>query len=219
MIVTRRIGLRIALIVLVAVIVQVSFFSYVTVFGASPNLISVVVAVLGLLGGAVIGAVCGFAAGLLLDSLLLQTLGLSSLALLLVGYLGGRYRESFEIGGGMVAALLVGGLAMLGAAAFAAIQLLLGVDAEVSIVFLREIVVQGILAVLLALPLYPLVRRILAPALVDYEPSGRASLAGLGRRGTSGRQRQAATAAAEHEGRRLRRRAPRRGRPVRGGVG
>jgi rod shape-determining protein MreD len=199
------------------VIVQVSFLSFVSVFGVSPNVISVIVAVLGLLGGAVIGAVCGFAAGLLLDSLLLQTLGLSSLALLLVGYLGGRYRESFEIGGRTAAALLVGGLAMLGAGAFAAIQLLLGVDAEVSIAFLREIVVQGILAVLLALPLYPLVRRILAPALVDYEPSERAALAGLGRRGASGR-RTAATAG-EHQGRRLRRRPSRRGRPVRGGVG
>ncbi len=219
MIVTRRIGLRIALIVLLAVIVQVSFLSYITVFGTSPNVIPVVVAVLGLLGGAVIGAVCGFAAGLLLDSVLLQTLGLSSLALLLVGYLGGRYRESFEIGGRMVAPLLVGGLAMIGAAAFAAIQLLLGVDAEVSIAFLREIAVQGVLAVLLALPLYPLVRRILAPALVDYEPSGRSSLAGLGRSGGSAGRREAATPATEHEGRRLRRRARRGGRPVRGGVG
>jgi rod shape-determining protein MreD len=218
MIVTRRIGLRIGLIVLAAVILQVSFFSYITVFGASPNVIPVVVAVLGLLGGAVIGAVCGFAAGLLVDSLLLQTLGISSLALLLVGYLAGRYRESFEIGGRAIVPLLVGGFAALGSAAFAAIQLLLGVDAEVSIAFLREIVVQGIFAALLALGLYPLIRRLLAPALVDYEPSGRSTLAGLGRRGGSARRREAATSV-EHGGRRLRRRASRRGRPVRGGVG
>jgi rod shape-determining protein MreD len=218
MIVTRRIGLRIGLVLLVAVVLQVSFFSYITVFGASPNVISVVVAVLGLLGGAVIGAVCGFAAGLLLDSLLLQTLGISSLALLLVGYLAGRYRESFEIGGRAVAALLVGGLAALGAAAIAAIQLLLGVDAEVSIAFLREILVQGCFAALLAVALYPLIRRVLAPALVDYEPSGRSTLAGLGRRGGSARRRETAATTAEHGRRRLRR-PPRRQRPVRGGVG
>ena len=40
-----------------------------------------------------VGAVCGFAIGLLLDSALLQTLGVSSLVLLAVGYLAGRYRE------------------------------------------------------------------------------------------------------------------------------
>ena len=53
-----------------------------------------VVVILGLLGGAVVGAVCGFAAGLLLDSVLLQTLGVSSLVLLSIGYLAGRYRRA-----------------------------------------------------------------------------------------------------------------------------
>ena len=56
-----------------------------------------VVVSLGLLGGGVVGAVCGFVAGLLLDSLLLQTLGVSSLVLLSIGYLAGRYREGVEI--------------------------------------------------------------------------------------------------------------------------
>jgi rod shape-determining protein MreD len=92
MIVTRRIALRIAVIVLLAVILQVSFFSYLQFFGAIPNLIPVVIVTLGLLGGGVVGAVCGFVAGLLLDSVLLQTLGVSSLVLLSVGYLAGRYR-------------------------------------------------------------------------------------------------------------------------------
>ena len=56
-------------------ILQVSFFSYLILLGATPNIVPVVVVSLGLLGGGVVGAVCGFAAGLLLDSILLQTLG------------------------------------------------------------------------------------------------------------------------------------------------
>jgi rod shape-determining protein MreD len=220
MIVTRRIALRIALIVVLAVILQVSFLSFLSFLGATPNVIPVVIVCLGLLGGAVIGAVCGFAAGLLLDSVLLQTLGISSLVLLSIGYLAGRYRESFEIAGRLVAPLVAGGLTLLGAAAFAAIQLMLGVDATVSVLFVREIVVQGLLAVLLALPLYPLIRRILAPALIDYEPSSRISLAGLRRRRGRGSERPDATAAsgADHDQRRLRRRAPARRRTARGGV-
>lgn len=217
MIVTRRIALRIAAVVLLAVITQLAFFSYIDVLGASPNVVAVVVAVLGLLGGAVVGATCGFAAGLLLDCLLLQTLGISSLALLLVGYLGGRYRESFEVGGRWAAPLLVGGLVALGATAFAATQLMLGVDAEVSVAFLREILVQGAFAVLLALPLYPLIRRVLAPALIDYEPSSRSGLAGLGRRGASARRRE--PTAARHDDGRRRRRTRRGARPVRGAAG
>jgi rod shape-determining protein MreD len=203
MIVTKRIALRIALIVLLAVIVQVSFFSYLSFFGAIPNVVPVVIVSLGLLGGGVVGAVCGFAAGFLLDSVLLQTLGVSSLVLLSIGYLAGRYRENVEITNGWTPPLLAGALTLFAAAGLAAIELMLGVDASVSILFLREIVVQGLLAVMLAVPLYPLIRRILAPALVDYEPARRLLVPGLRRK----RRRSRGHA-----------RIARNRRPVRGGV-
>ena len=45
---------------------------------------------------------------------------------------------------------------------------MLGVDAPVSLLVVREILVQGLLAVLLAFAVYPLIRRVLRPALVDY---------------------------------------------------
>jgi rod shape-determining protein MreD len=173
MIVTRRIAIRIALIVLLSVIVQVSFFSYLEFFGAIPNIVPVVVVSLGLLGGGVLGAVCGFVAGFLLDSVMLQTLGVSSLVLLSVGYLAGRYREGVEITSFWITPLLAGGFTLAAAGGLAAVELMLGVDASVSILFLREVIVQGLLGIVLAIPVYPLIRRILAPALVDYEPTAR----------------------------------------------
>jgi len=220
MIVTRRIGLRIGLIVIVAVILQVSFFSYLSFLGATPNVVPVAVVSLGLLGGGVVGAVCGFAAGFLLDSLLLQTLGVSSLVLLSVGYLAGRYREGVEVTNWLIPPLLAGGFTLLAAAGFAAVQLMLGIDATVSVVFAREIVVQGLLAVLLAIAVYPLVRRILAPALIDYSPSRRLLVPGLRRR-RRGRKasRPRSAANVSHGPGPVRRRAPaRRRRTVRGGV-
>jgi rod shape-determining protein MreD len=217
MIVTRRIALRIALIILAAVILQVSFFSYLSFLGAAPNVVPVAVVSLGLLGGGVVGAVCGFAAGFLLDSLLLQTLGVSSLVLLSIGYLAGRYREGVEITSWLIPPLLAGGFTLLGAAGFAAVQLMLGVDATVSVVFVREIVVQGVLAVLLAMAVYPLVRRILAPALIDYAPSRRLLIPGLRRRRRRRRAARSAPAAAAHgRGPVRRRRRPARRRPVGG---
>jgi rod shape-determining protein MreD len=173
MIVTPRISARIALIVLLAVILQVSFFSYLSLLGATPDVLSVVVISLGLLGGGVVGAVCGFAAGFLLDSVLLQTLGVSSLVLLAIGYLAGRFREGFEISSSLVPALLAGALTALGAFGFAAIQLMLGVETQVSLLVLREILIKGMLAFVLAIPLYPLLRRTLRPALVDAAPGRR----------------------------------------------
>lgn len=192
MIVTPRIALRIALLVVVAVVLQVSFFSYLSLLGATPDVLSVVVVALGLLGGAVIGAVCGFAAGLLLDSVLLQTLGVFSLVLLGIGYLAGRYREGFEVSSSLVAPLLAAGLTALGAFGFSAIQLMLGVETQVSLLVLQEILVKGLLAFLLAMPIYPLMRRALRPALVDEGPAGRrvlsaARLRSRSRRGSPAR--------------------------------
>jgi rod shape-determining protein MreD len=167
MIVTWRIGLRIALIVVVTIVLQISFFSYLSFFGTTPNVVPLMVVSLGLLGGGMVGAVCGFAAGLLLDSALLQTLGVSSLVLLGAGYLAGRYREGAEVSNSLIPPLLAGALTTAAAAGFAAIQLMLGVHTTVSLLVLREIFVQGLLAVLLMIPIYPLIRWALRPALVD----------------------------------------------------
>jgi len=166
-IVTRRVALRIALILLGAVVLQLSFFSYLSFFGSIPDVVPVVIASLGLLGGAVVGAVAGFAAGFLLDSALLQTLGVSSLALLAIGYFAGRYREGYEITNSLVPPLIVGALSLAYAAAFTALQLMLGVSTPVSLSILRDILIKGLLGFLLALAVYPLMRRILRPALVD----------------------------------------------------
>ncbi len=55
-------------------------------------------------------------------------------------------------------------------------MLTLGIEVPVSVLALREVVVQGVLGVLLAIPVFPLVRRILRPALVD--DAGRARAGG-----------------------------------------
>jgi rod shape-determining protein MreD len=167
MIVTWRSGIRLAAIVVLTIVLQVSFFSYLTLFGTTPNVIPLVIVCLGLLGGAMVGAVTGFAAGLLLDCTLLQTLGVSSLVLLGTGYLAGRYRERAEISNSLIPPLLAGGLTAAAAASFAAIQLMLGVDTPVSLLVLREVVVQGLLAVALTIPIYSLIRWVLRRAIVD----------------------------------------------------
>ena len=187
MIVTPQILARIVAIVVLAVLLQLSFFSQVQVFHTSPDILPAVVVALALLGGSLAGAVTGFGVGLLIDCLLVEALGATSLVLLSVGYLAGRYREGVEITNAWIPPLLAGGFTLLAAAGFAAVELMLGVDASVSILFLREVVVQGLLAVLLAIALYPLIRRILAPALIDYEPARRILVPGLRRSRRRGR--------------------------------
>ncbi len=90
MIVTPKIFVRIALIAVLGVLLQLSFFSRVTLFGVSPDVLPALVVVLGLLGGGMTGAVAGFSIGLLVDGALVESLGGSSLVLLGTGYLAGH---------------------------------------------------------------------------------------------------------------------------------
>ena len=110
-----------------------------------------------------VGAVSGFVLGFILDSVLLATLGISSLTLLTVGYLAGRYREGTQIANTLMPPIMIGVLTIAASAAFSALQLMLGIDTQVSLLVLREIFVQGLLAFLFAIPLYPLIRRVLRP--------------------------------------------------------
>jgi rod shape-determining protein MreD len=174
MIVTVKVALRLALLIFLAAILQVSFFSQITLLGAAPEVMPVVIVSIALLGGAVLGASCGFAAGLLLDVLMLQTLGVSSLVLLTTGWLAGRFRESFEISSALTPVVLAGALTLLAASIFTALQLMLGVEAPVSLLVIREIVVKALLGLLLAVPIYPAVRRLLRVALIEDTPRRRA---------------------------------------------
>lgn len=172
MIVTPKIFVRISAIALLAVLLQLSFFSRVTLFHTSPDVLPAVVVVLGLLGGAMTGAVAGFSIGLLADGLLADELGGSSLVLLGVGYLAGLFRERFEIHSALVPPLLCMGLTFVAELGFAVVQLMLGIDAPISPLIVRDVLLKSIFAFFLGWPIYLGVKRALRPALVD-EPRAR----------------------------------------------
>lgn len=167
MIVTPKIFARLAAIGLLAVLLQISFFSRVTVFGVSPDMLTVLVIVFGLLGGAMTGAVAGFAIGLLLDGSLVESLGGSSLVLLGVGYLAGLLRERLALRGALVTSLTCMGLTVVAELGFALVQLTLGVDAPISLLFVRDVLFKGIFAFFLGWPIYLVLCKLLRAALVE----------------------------------------------------
>ena len=172
MILTPKILVRLVALVLLAVILQLSFFSRVTLFGTSPDLLPALVVALGLLGGTMTGAVSGFAIGFLLDCLLIQPLGGGSLVLLATGYLAGLFRERFEIHSPLVPPLLCMALTLFAELGFGALSLMLGIDATVSTLVVRDMLIQSIFAFFLGWPIYLGLRRLLRPALVE-EPTVR----------------------------------------------
>jgi rod shape-determining protein MreD len=167
MIVTPKIFARLAAIAVVAVLLQLSFFSRVELLHTSADILPLVVVSLGLLGGSMTGAVAGFWIGFLVDCLLVAPLGGSSLVLLGAGYLAGLFRERFEIHSALLPPLLCMALTLFAELGFAAVQLMLGVDAPVSALIARDLLLKSIYAFFLAWPIYYGLRRVLRPALVE----------------------------------------------------
>jgi rod shape-determining protein MreD len=166
-ILTSKILARLVAIVVGGVLLQLSFFSQVALFHASPDLLPALVVSLGLLGGTMTGAVTGFSVGFLLSCLLVEPLGGASLVLLATGYLAGLFRERFEIHSPLVAPLLCMGLTVFAELGFGAIELMLGSDASVSGLIVRDLLFEAGFAFLLGGPIYLGLRRILRPALVE----------------------------------------------------
>ena len=82
--------------------------------------------------------------------------------LLSVGYLAGLYRERFEVHSSLVPPLLCMGLTLLAELGFGAVQLLLGVDAPLSPLVIRDMLVKSIYAFFLGWPIYLVIRRVCA---------------------------------------------------------
>lgn len=163
----QQLALRLSGLAFLTVVVQITAVSQVTVFGVSADLLPLVVASVGLLAGSLPGAAFGFGVGLLVDLALVQTLGVSSLLFILIGYWAGRLRELRDPAHGLVP-LAVGAAATACATiGFALMQFLLGVQAPVSWLLLRQVVVTILLGSLLALPVYALVRRIVQGSLPE----------------------------------------------------
>lgn len=167
MILTGKIVARIVAICMLGVLLQLSFFSRVELFHVSPDILPALVVCLGLLGGSMTGAVSGFSIGFFLDCLLVEALGISSLVLLGTGYLAGLFRERFEIHSSLVPALLCMGLTLLAELGFGLVQLLLGLDAPLSTLVIRDLLLKSVYAFFLGWPIYLGVRRVLRPALVE----------------------------------------------------
>jgi rod shape-determining protein MreD len=156
--VTSGEALRASLIVFSAAMAQVVVFSSLDIAGGAPDVVLVVVIALGLLRGSVAGAFVGFAAGLVVDLLTLETLGLTSLVLTLAGFWAGRWAETTGRGRTLAPLIGVGVITLLAGAFEFVLHYLLG-DEVVAYYALVTVLVPTLLAnLVLAYPVYLLVR-------------------------------------------------------------
>ena len=158
---------RLVLLGLLGGIFQLTTVSQVSIFGVPADLSPLLVASVGFLCGSITGATFGFALGLFVDTVLLQTLGVTSLVFTGVGYGAGRVRELRDPAHTLAPVLVGAAATAIAAVGFSLLQFLLGVEAPVSLLLFRQILMTIVLNTLLALPVYVACRRVLAPYLPD----------------------------------------------------
>jgi hypothetical protein len=137
--------LRLIALGLVAAIVQIAAISQISILGTSADITPLVVASVGLLSGSITGA----------------------LVFLEVGYWAGRVLELRDPAHGLVPLAVGAAATAVTEIGYSLIQFLLGIDAPVSALLLRQIVAGVVLGALLALPVHAIVRRVLASHLPD----------------------------------------------------
>jgi rod shape-determining protein MreD len=162
-----RLPLRLIALAFAAVVIQEAAVSQISIFGTSADLTPLVVMSVGLLAGSISGAAMGFGTGLLVDLMLVQTLGVTSLLYIAIGYWTGRLRELRDPSHGLVPMAMGAAATAFAGLGMTVIQFLLGVDSPVSLLLLQQIFVTVLVNTLLALPVYAAIRRLIQPALPD----------------------------------------------------
>ena len=164
------VALRIAPLVFVAAVVQVTMFGGTRLLWSEPDLLLVTVVCIALAAGSIPGAAAGFAGGLLVDVMTLGTLGITSLVLTLAGYWAGRYGETTGRGRRYAPALAAFAISILAGLGSVALHFLLGEP-----VAARDALVTAVPSAILAGVLALGVSRITGPLLDGYRGYERAA--------------------------------------------
>jgi rod shape-determining protein MreD len=158
--------IKAALLIFVAVLVQVSMLSAYSPLRGRADVVLVAVLSLALLRGSLFGAIGGFSAGLLLDTANLGTLGFTSLLLTLAGYWIGRYGETTardRFHAPFISVLVVTILYAFGSIA---LRVVLG-EAAPAREILAALPATLLLNLIFTWPVYTLARRLFPPAEIS----------------------------------------------------
>lgn len=148
------------LVVFLAAMLQTVIVSSFVIGGGAPDVLLVVVVALGLLRGSLPGAVFGFTGGLVVDLVTLDTMGITSLVLTLAGFWAGRYGETTGRDRRFAPVIAVGTFTLLAGLFGYVLHYMLGDEVVARHALVTALMPAFVLNLVLALPLYALVRRV-----------------------------------------------------------
>jgi len=154
-----RRAIAIALLIVIAILLQTTVFSEIRLLGAKPELLYLLTIVLALLDGPSEGAIAGFFGGMSEDFLLHQPKGITALTLTLLGYAIGLSRQYIVSASPLLPTILVAGGTFVGAMFHGTVSFLLGQETQFGYL-VRTALLSGLYGALLTPLAFPLIRRL-----------------------------------------------------------
>lgn len=154
----RRIGVITASLV-IGLALQTAFLGRFAILGAKPEMLLLVVVAVAMVEGPTVGALTGFAAGIVTDALTDLPDGLTAIVFMAAGVIVGSVRPMFQRPSAWLPAAMVGASTTLALATEAALGALVGVFAGSFLRTVFRIILVAVYGMILTPFVYPLITR------------------------------------------------------------
>jgi rod shape-determining protein MreD len=145
---------RVALILVIAVVLQVLVISRITVLGVTADLFLIMTVIIAVSRGSLAGALFGFVAGIFADVAFTQPLGVRALIYLLVGYLVGMFVLRFALTSAWAVVLVTGVSSFAAQLVFGLFQFLIVPRAAFFNIMGTQMIPEAIIDALFAAPIF-----------------------------------------------------------------
>ena len=153
------INIVLILIIFVIYFLQSNFFNWFTIAGVMPNLFVIFILFVGLFANKMMGTIYGMVLGLFLDVLFREKIGVSFIALGLVGFLATIFDKNFSKDSRMTIMLMTAGLTIVyEVIVYFSNYFILGTNLEI-FAFLKILLIEVIFNLLLTIIIYPLLQK------------------------------------------------------------
>lgn len=156
----KKLIINISLIIVFILIylLQTTFFTSFTIAEIKPNLFIILMLYIGLYMGRSYGIIYGISYGIFIDIWIGRNIGITSICLAFIGFLGGVFDKNFSKDS-RITILLMGTICtvLYEVALYILRNIIIGIDAEV-IEFLKILLIEVIYNILLLIILYPIMK-------------------------------------------------------------
>lgn len=156
----KKLIINISLIIVFIIIylLQTTFFTSFTIAEIKPNLFIILMLYIGLYMGRSYGIIYGIIYGIFIDIWIGRNIGITSICLAFIGFLGGVFDKNFSKDS-RITILLMGTICtvLYEVALYILRNIIIGIDAEV-IEFLKILLIEVIYNILLLIILYPIMK-------------------------------------------------------------